>query len=114
MTTWLRSQEALSYDELQWLQAGVQSHPDGFLEEEYSAVLCHVFFLYPIDFARALAEFNGTEDDFETVLSFTAYGADYFPEQREVAAEQVHSALSQKLLPEQPAQALLDALAAPY
>lgn len=114
MTTWLRSQEALSYDELQWLQAGVQSHPDGFLAEEYSAVLCHAFFLYPIDFTRALAEFNGTEDDFETVLSFTAYGADYFPEQREVAAEQVHSALSQKLLPEQPAQALLDALAAPY
>lgn len=113
LTAWLRSQEALSYDELRWLQAGVQSHPDGFLAEEYSAVLCHVFFLYPIDFTKALAEFDGSEKDLGTVLSLTAYGADYFPQQREDAAEQVRSSLSQKLLPEQPARALLEALANP-
>lgn len=114
LTAWLQSQEALSYDELRWLQAGVRSHPDGFLAEEYSAVLCHAFFLYPIDFTMALAEFNGPEEDFGTVLSFTAYGADCCPQQRDDAAEQVRSALSQKLLPEQAAQALLDALADPY
>ena len=114
LTGWLQSQEALSYDELRWLQEGVRSRPDGFLAEEYSSVLCHAFFLYPIDFTRALSEFNGPEEELETVLSFTAYGADYSPQQRDAAAEQVRSALSQTLLPEQPGQALLDALTDPY
>ncbi|MDY3281845.1 helix-turn-helix domain-containing protein [Dysosmobacter sp.] len=113
LTAWLRSQEALSYDELRWLQEGVQSHPDGFLAEEYSAVLCHGFFLYPIDFTKALAEFDGPEADLGRVLALTAYGADYFPQQREAAAEQVRSALDRKLLPEQPARALLEALSNP-
>lgn len=114
LTGWLQAQEALSYDELRWLQEGVRSRPDGFLAEEYSAVLCHAFFLYPIDFTRALSEFNGPEEELETVLSFTAYGADDSPQQRDAAAEQVRSALSQTLLPEQPGQALLDALTDPY
>ena len=92
----------------------MQSHPDGFLAEEYSAILCHAFFLYPIDFTMVLAEFSGPEADLQTVLSFTAYGADCDPEQRDAAAEQVRSALTRKLLPEQPAQTLLDELADPY
>lgn len=113
LTGWLRQQETLSRDELRWLMEGVQSHPDGCLAEEYSGILCHAFFLYPVEFAALSLGPDMPQPETDTLLSLTAYGADLYPPERAAAAKAVEDAMAAGLLGDG-AQALLDALEDPY
>ena len=87
LTGYLRSAGELSQQEILDLQLGIQSRPDGFYAENYSAVLANAFFLYPIQFTQTLANNENSVADSTAVVSLTAYGTDYSPEREEEAIE---------------------------
>lgn len=89
LTAYLASMGDLTESEILNLQLGVRSKPDGFYTENYSAVLANAFFLYPIQFTQCLANNGLSLQEAKDVVSFTAYGADYFTELKEAAVGQV-------------------------